>query len=169
LEAALLVAESERKLHELEFVKKQYELASLMAANSSSLADLPSPSALPIPCDYPLVTTYLTRIDKMHGVTLRAKLLDKYIDTQYKVVAECMQAQAAASDYSTVLLKQETQSRMHDALTAYEQCLNARIKTAKAITDYNCMIADFVCETVGDDLPLEDLLEAHIKLATNEE
>ncbi|MDR3109785.1 MAG: hypothetical protein LBU65_08870 [Planctomycetaceae bacterium] len=169
LEAASQVSESERKIREIEFVKKQYELASLIMANSSSSADLPSPSALPIPCDYPLVTTYLTRIDKMHGVTPRAKLLDKYIAAQYKLVAECMQAQAAASNYSTVLLNQETQSRMHDTLAAYEQWLNARMKTARAITDYNCMIADFVCETVGDDLPLEDLLEAHIKLAANGE
>ena len=111
LEAASRRAAAERNIRELEFVQKQYELAQLL--NPGFLVSSPQDtSKLPIPCDYPLVTAYLTRIDKMPGVTQRARLLDRLITMQYKKIPECLTAQAAASDYSLVLLNQETQSRM---------------------------------------------------------
>ncbi|MGL4942386.1 MAG: hypothetical protein ACRC46_04260 [Thermoguttaceae bacterium] len=152
------LAASERRAAEVRFIKQQHRFAEVLSGGEPT-------DVLPIPCDFPLVKPYDTKLDaiaRQRGVSQRARELDAQLPMEHLLLGHCRDATVAAEEMFRIVY--ERQSSLMDALVALRQVMSARQELVAQTVAYNKMIAEYVTETVSSDASPYRLLSALVEL-----
>lgn len=149
------ILQQQRKAAEIDFVKKQWELAELMRQHKGvSVAE----TELPIPSDYPLVRRYETHADKI-ARTERSRYVGRMIPIQEQL----LQARHRAC-VDTFEMFRNIPTDSQQLLIMFNQRTEAFLGMSDAIVEYNRMIADYASETIGPGVSQYQLVGALIEL-----
>lgn len=158
LAPARQLAACERRVAEVRFIKQQQRLAELLAGGEPT-------DALPIPCDFPLVKPYDTKIDaiaRQRGVSPRAREIDMQLPVEHLLLGHRRDATVAAEEMFRIVY--ERQTSLIESLVALQQVMTVRQELVAEVLIYNKMIADYVTETVGSEASAYRLLSALVEL-----
>lgn len=152
------LAQQQRKATEIAFIKKQYQLAELVARVKGKPF---TQENLPIPCDYPIFKKYETHVDKI-ARSERSKYLGRMIPLQEQLIDAKFKARKASDNLF------QTASGNSGAMAELVSSLNQRtevyLELVQAIVDYNSIIAEYTSETVGTGISQYRLVGALIEL-----
>ncbi|MDR0871448.1 MAG: hypothetical protein LBN39_11715 [Planctomycetaceae bacterium] len=147
--------QQQRRGTEMEFVKKQYELAELLKRSKGIAV---SENMLPLPCDLPVYKpyeTYAAQIARTEQARYLGRLLpvqQQLVDAKHKSCEAVFGMLAAVPANSLQLVSQ------------LNQRTESFFEMKDAVVEYNKMIAQYTAETVGPNVSPVQLVGAIIEL-----
>lgn len=156
---AYQLAQQQRKSTEIEFVKSQWKLASLLRQIKGETF---SEGELPIPCDFPLYKKYETYVDKI-ARSERARYYGNLIPHQEELISAKSVACKAADNLLQTLPK-DVMANSREMVLALNQRTDVFLELVDSVVEYNGMIAEYTSETVGPGVSPYRLVGALIEL-----
>ena len=145
----------QRRASEVEFVKKQWQLAELLRRTKGTAV---TEENLPIPTDYPLFKKYETHSDKI-ARTDRSRYVGRMIPIQEQLVQSRHHACRGTFEMLNSIPPDSQQ-----LLLMLNQRTEAFLGMTEAIVEYNKMIAEYASETIGPEISRYRFVGALIEL-----
>lgn len=155
LDQTINLLRQQRRATEIDFVKKQWQLAELLRRHKGVTL---SEETLPIPNEYPLVKKYDTHLDRI-ARSERSRYVGRMIPIQEQLV----QARLLACR-ETFELHKSIPANSQQLLIMLNHRTDAFLDMAGAIVEYNQMIAEYASETIPVGVSRYQFINALVEL-----